>query len=285
MRSHRYWRVVGLGVLLAILIWLPAWAGPGEERSTRELRVCADPNNLPFSNERREGFENKIAELIARELNATVRYTWWAQRRGFIRNTLRAKECDVVMGVPSDFELVLPTKPYYRSTYVFLYRKDRGFDFRTLDDPILRQIKIGVHLIGDDYTNPPPAHALAGRQIISNVVGYTIYGDYRQENPPARIIEAVAAGDLDVAIIWGPLAGYFAKQQSVAMQIVAVPPDPALPRLPFVFDIALGVRKGEAAFKGELEEILHRKQAEIQTILQEYGVPLLGAGMPSNSPG
>ncbi len=247
--------------------------------------MCADPNNLPFSNERQEGFENKIAELIARELNATVRYTWWAQRRGFIRNTLRAKECDVVMGVPSNFELALPTKPYYRSTYVFLYRKDRGFDLRTLDDPILRQIKIGVHLVGDDYTNPPPAHALASRQIISNVVGYTIYGDYRQENPPARIIEAVAAGDLDVAIIWGPFAGYFAKRQPVAMEIVAVPPDPALPRLPFVFDIALGVRKGEAAFKGELEEILHRKQAEIQTILQEYGVPLLGAGMPSNSPG
>lgn len=285
MRGRRGRQGLGLSLLLCMFVWVPAWAEAKEERSPRELRVCADPNNLPFSNERQEGFENRIAELIARELNATVRYTWWAQRRGFIRNTLRAKECDVVMGVPSNFELVLPTKPYYRSTYVFLYRKDRDFAVHSLDDPILRQIKVGVHLIGDDYANPPPAHALGNRQIINNVVGYTIYGDYTQDNPPARIIEAVGAGEIDVAIVWGPFAGYFAKQQPVAMEIVAVPPDHTLPRLPFVFDIALGVRKEDVAFKHELEEILHRRQAEIRKILEDCGVPLLEAGTPSNSPG
>lgn len=124
------------------------------------LRVCADPNNLPFSNDRLEGFENKIAELLAREMNTQVQYTWWAQRRGFFRNTLRAGECDLVIGVPSSFELALTTSPYYRSTYVFVYRKDRRLKVHSFDDPVLHRIKIGVQMIGHDFVNTPPAHAL-----------------------------------------------------------------------------------------------------------------------------
>src|SRR6266576_763755 len=134
--------------------------GPARAATTvRELRVCSDPNNLPFSNQREEGFENRIAELVAKDLNAKLRYTWWAQRRGFVRNTLNAGECDVFIGVPSSFERTRTTIPYYRSTYVFITRRDRHLNVVSFDDPILRRLKIGVQMIGDDFTNTPPAHA------------------------------------------------------------------------------------------------------------------------------
>jgi mxaJ protein len=261
--------------LLATAVLLSPYPTTGGTVPARELRVCADPNNLPFSNERQEGFENKIAEFIARDLGATVRYTWWAQRRGFIRNTLRARACDVVMGVPNNYDPVLATTPYYRSTYVFLYPKDRGLAIRSLDDPLLRQLRVGVHVVGDDYANPPPAHALANRQIITNVVGYSIYGNYLEGNPPARIVDAVGSGEIDVAIVWGPFAGYFAKRQPVALEILPVPPDPGLPCLPFALDISLGVRKDDTALKQELEEVLQRRQVEIRSILEDYGIPLV----------
>jgi len=241
----------------------------------REFRVCADPNNLPFSNQRLEGFENRIAELIAKDLDATLNYTWWPQRRGFIRNTLRAGACDVVMGLPYGYEPVLTTKPYYRSTYVFLYRKDRHLDIRSFDDPTLHQLRIGVQLIGDDNANTPPVHALSNRGIVGNLVGYTVYGDYSQENPPARIVDGVVAGDVDLAIVWGPLAGYFAKKASVELEVVPVSPSIDVPFLPFVFAISLGVRRGEEAFKEELETVLDQRRNEIRRILEEYGVPLV----------
>ena len=256
---------------------------PPQQASHRPLRVCADPNNLPFSNERLEGFENKIAALIAREMRTEVKYTWWAQRRGFFRNTLKAGECDLVIGVPSSFEMALTTSPYYRSSYVFVYRKDRRLNIRSFDDPILRKIKIGVQLVGDDFANTPPAHALSNRHIIENVRGYTLYGDYAQANPPARIIEAVAKGEVDAAVAWGPLAAYFARQQKVALAVVPVSPEIDLPFLPFVYDISMGVRRGDDAFREELEEILARRRAEIRTILDEYGVPQIEDGRNENA--
>ena len=250
-----------------------AWAI--DARPQRVLRVCADPNNLPFSNDREEGFENRIADLVAEELSARVTYTWWAQRRGFIRNTLRAGECDIVMGVPTSFELAQPTIPYYRSTYVFVTREERDLDIRSFDDSVLRTLKIGVHLIGDDYANPPPAHALAARGIIQNVRGYSIYGDYTQPNPPARLIEAVAAGEIDVAVVWGPFAGYFAPKQDVPLRIVPVSPQIDLPFVPFVFDISMGVRRGDDSLRVELERVLRERGGDIEEILKEYGVPTL----------
>ena len=244
----------------------------GHSVRARKLRVCADPNNLPFSNERLEGFENKIADLVARELNADVEYTWWAQRRGFMCNTLKAGACDVVMGLPRNFEMAQTTAPYYRSTYVFVYRRNGGVKIDSFDDPLLRKLKVGVQVIGDDGANAPPAHALSNRGIVGNVSGYPVYGDYAEESPPARIINAVASGDIDVAIAWGPLAGYFAKRQSVPLEIVAVSPR-SDPSLPFTYDISLGIRRGESSFKEELEHALERRHGEIQKILDDYGVP------------
>jgi mxaJ protein len=239
----------------------------------RHLRVCADPNNLPFSNDRLEGFENRLAELVAGEMRATVQYTWHPQRRGFIRNTLRAGACDLVMGVPSSFELALPTRPYYRSTYVFVYRQDAGISVRSFDDPGLRTLRIGVHLVGDDGANTPPAHALASRGIISNVAGYTLYGNYAEPNPPARLVEAVAAGAVDVAVVWGPLAGYFARRQAVPLEIVPVSPEIDLPFLPMVFDISMGVRREDVALAEELDAILVRRAGDIDALLDEFGIP------------
>jgi mxaJ protein len=237
------------------------------------LRVCADPNNLPFSNARGEGFENKLAELVARELGARVEYTWWAQRRGFFRNTLKAGACDVVMGVPAAFELALTTTPYYRSTYVFVSRKDRNLDVRSFDDPTLRTLHIGVQMIGDDFANTPPAHALANRHILANVEGYMIYGDYREANPPARIVAAVERKEIDVAVVWGPLAGYFAKHARTPLAVVPVAPQIDQPFLPFVYDISVGVRRGEQEFRDRLDEILARRRPEIEKLLDDYGVP------------
>ena len=253
-------------------------AGSQIARPAGVLRVCADPNNLPFSNERGEGFENKIAELLAHDLGERVEYTWWAQRRGFFRNTLKAGMCDVVMGVPSGFEMALTTRPYYRSSYVFLSRKDRHLNLSSLDDPLLKKLRIGVQIIGDDMSNAPPAHALTRRNIIENVRGFTLYGDYSQPNPPARIVDAVAKGDIDLAIVWGPLAGYFAKQSHVPMEVVPVTPQIDQPFLPFVFDISMGVRRGDQDLRDQLEQVLEQRRGDIDRILQDYRVPRVEGG-------
>ncbi|HET6837980.1 MAG TPA: substrate-binding domain-containing protein [Gemmatimonadales bacterium] len=249
--------------------------GCGQAKPARELRVCSDPNNLPFSNQREEGFENRLAELIAADLGASLKYTWRPQRRGFVRNTLGAGACDVIMGMPAGAERVLTSRPYYRSTYVFVHRKDRGLKIQSLDDPTLRQLKIGVQLIGDDYANTPPVHALSRRGIVGNLVGFTVFGDYSQENPPARIIDAVVAGQVDIAIAWGPLAGYFAQRSGTDLALVPVSPASEPPALRFTFDIALAVRPDAAALRDELDAVLARKQPEIRRLLTAYGVPLV----------
>jgi mxaJ protein len=244
-------------------------------RETGVLRVCADPNNMPFSNERGEGFENKVVDLIAKDLGARVEYTWWAQRRGFFRSTLRAGLCDLVAGVPSGFEPAQTTSPYYRSTYVFVYRKGGGVAVRSFDDPALRQLKIGVQMIGDDFANTPPAHALTNRHI-TNVRGYMVYGDYSKPSPAANIIEAVERREVDVAVVWGPLAGYFARRRA-GLEVVPVSPQIDLPFLPFVYDISMGVRRGDNTFRDEIEGVIDRRRAEIEKILDEYGVPRVAA--------
>jgi len=239
------------------------------------FRVCADPENLPFSNRKQEGFENRIADLMAKELGASTSYIWWGQRRGFIRNTMNATleegRCDVVIAVPQGYDLVRTTKPYYRSTYVFVYPKGKGPQITSLDDPILKKLRIGVHLLGDDYTNPPPVHELSKRGVVGNLVGFSTF--YSSENPPSNIIDAVASGKIDVAIVWGPAAGQFAQRQRVLLALVPVPSGKG--DLPFEFDISMGVKRGNEALRARLEKVLDAKHTEIAKILQDYGVPLV----------
>jgi mxaJ protein len=284
MRSRFLSRVAGA---LALVSLLAACAPDGRSQEAgpvpasvtpplQHLRVCADPNNLPFFNQAGEGFENRIASLIADDLGVPLRYTWWAQRRGFVRSTLKAGLCDVVIGVPAAMDMLLTTAPYYRSAYVFVTTADRGLTIQSFDDPRLRELRIGVHLIGDDGANSPPAHALSKRRIIANVVGYTVYGNYAESNPSARILDAVATGDLDVAIVWGPLAGYFATRLSRRLALSPVEPQIDPPLL-LAYDIALGVRHGERQWKDVLEGVLQRRRKDIEAILDDYGVPRTGA--------
>jgi mxaJ protein len=267
-------------VALTLVAGLAPHAG-GQAPAARTLRVCADPNNLPFSNERQEGFENRIAALVAADLGARLAYTWWAQRRGFVRNTLKAGACDVLIGAPVGWDPVLTTRPYYRSTYVFVARRDRGLALRSFDDPVLHRLRIGVQLIGNDGVNTPPAHALSRRGIVDNVVGYTVYGDYAQPNPAARIVDAVAAGDVDVALVWGPLAGYFAQRARVPLDVTPVAPAVDPPALPQTFAIAMAVRKGDRELRDTLQTVLDRRRADIEAILDGYGVPRAPAPEPA----
>lgn len=238
----------------------------------RELRVCADPNNLPFSNERGEGFENRIVDLIARDLGATVVYTWWAQRRGFLRNTIRAGECDLVPGMPVGLEGLRPTRPYFRSTYVFVSRVG-GPAVASLDDPALASLRIGVQLAGNDAATTPPGQALIRRGLTDNVRGFMLTGDYSQPNPPARIVEAVAKGEIDVAIAWGPMAAYFASKSDAGLRVTPVSPRIDGPQRPMVFDIAMGVRREDEELRREVGAVLDRHRGEVDAILADYHVP------------
>ena len=247
----------------------------------RELRVCADPNNLPYSNAAGEGFENQIVQLLAKDLDAQVQYTWWAQRRGFARNTLNAGSCDVIAGVASNAEMLGTTQPYYRSSYVFVSRTDRKLGLASLDDPRLHALRIGVQLIGDDGANTPPAHALARRGIAGNVRGYMVYGDYRDRTPQSAIVDAVVARDIDVAIAWGPTAGYFAANSGVPMSVAAVTPWLDGPQLPMVFDVSMAVRKDDPALRRELDRAITRNRARIDAILAAFHVPVIATETPA----
>ena len=220
----------GAVVVLALLLTVATSAGV----ETVPLRVCSDPNNLPFSNDKGEGFENRIAALLARDLGTSVQYTWWAQRRGFIRNTLNAGLCDVVIGLPHGMEAAATTRPYYRSTYVFVTRSSRSLKIRSFDDAALRRLRIGVQIVGDDGANSPPAHALSRRHVVDNIVGYSVYGDYQSSSPPSRVVTAVAHGEVDIA-----------------------------------------VRRQDSARLARLNDILERRQHDIDRILDDYHVPRL----------
>lgn len=248
----------------------------------RVLRIAADPNNMPFTNERQEGFENRIAELLAGELGASLEYLWWPQRRGFFRETVGSGRADVVMGVPAGFERVLTTRPYYTSTYVAVQRTDLA-PVTSFDDPALRRLRIGVQLTGDDGINTPPAHLLAQRGIIDNVRGYTLFGDYSRESPPSAIIHAVARGEVDLAMAWGPMAGYFARRESTPLGVV--PLDPCdCPLFPLRYSIAVGVSRRSPGLRAELDHALERRARDIQRILDEFGVPRVDTPEPSPGP-
>lgn len=237
------------------------------------LRVCADPNNLPFSNSRGEGFENRIAALAARDFGDRLAYAYALQNARFVKHTLAAGKCDVIAGVPAGMDALATTKPYYASTYVFLARKADHIAITSFADPRLRHLKIGVHLIGDEST--PPALALAREGIVDNVRGYMIEADFSKPNPPARLVEAVANGDIDVAALWGPFAGYFAAKSRVPLAITPVRDERQFAPLQFSFPIAMGVRKTDEALRIRLNDFLAKERSAIRKVLQDYRVPLV----------
>lgn len=239
------------------------------------LRVCSDPNNMPYSNRDQKGFENRIAELIAKDMGMQVSYFWLSQRENFFKKTLNAGVCDVVMGVPAGFDEADTTRPYYRSTYVFISRRDKILHIQSFDDPRLKTLRIGIHLLGEQDDSLPPVHALVSRGIVRNLVGYSIFGNLAEANPSADLIAAVTKNDVDIAVAWGPLAGYFAHTSQVPLDITPIDGDPAHPDLPLTFNIGLGVREGDVDLKRRLDAEIVRRQPEIVEILRSYGIPQL----------
>jgi mxaJ protein len=238
----------------------------------KSLAICADPGNLPFSNRAGEGFENKIAILLAKDLNVTLTYIWWPQQRGYVRNTLNDGKCDVWLGIAAGVDRVAASQPYYRSTYVFVTRADAPLQGLTLDDERLRSGLIGVQLIGNDAMNTPPAHAIAARGLTDNVRGYMVYGNHAQSNRRVPIIDAVVDKRIDVAIVWGPVAGYFAGLSAVALRLEPVTPA-ADPRWPMQYDISMGVRRGNEALLQEVNRVIAAEASTINAILTSYRVP------------
>jgi mxaJ protein len=269
VRGMRRMRPLAVIAALACTAW--AIAASGAPR--RQLRVCADGNNLPFSNVRRAGFENQVAELIAADLQADLAYTWAPQRRGFVRNTLEAGHCDVIMGVPSRLESLKTSRPYYRSSYVFVSGPTTP-RVDSLNAAELRDLRIGVPLVGDDGANPPPVLALALRGLVDNVRGYLVHGDYTRDSPAAELIRALRRHEIDLAIAWGPLAGYYAAHGQPRLRLTALRQAEAPPGLDFAFDISLGVRKADVDLLADLNGALERQQAKIAAVLARYSVPV-----------
>lgn len=260
-------------VLLAIASWQTGGAAP--------LRVCADPGNLPYSDHQRQGFENRVADLIARDMHLELQYFWFPQRESFFRKTIQQGLCDVVMEVPVGMPGIDTTRSYYRSSYVFVTRRDRNLNISSFDDPRLHSLKIGIHVLSEQGDSLPPIYALTSRGITKNLVGFSIFGNLTEKNPQADLLNAVINRKVDVAIAWGPLAGYFAQHSVVPLTLTPIEEDPLDRNLPFHFDIAIGVRKGERSLKDRLDAELQRRHQEIAQILRSYGIPQLDTPLAS----
>jgi quinoprotein dehydrogenase-associated probable ABC transporter substrate-binding protein len=232
------------------------------------LRVCADPNNLPFSNEKGEGFENKIAELLAAKLDKKLAYVWYPQATGFVRNTLGAHRCDLIPGFPQGDELVQSTNPYYRTTYALVIRHGAGLDdLDMLTDPRLKEKRIGI------VAGTPPATYLAVNGLMRNAKSYALVIDTRVDSSAAAMMRDLAKGEIDVGVLWGPMAGYYAKQANPPMRVVLLLKDTGGPQL--AFRIAMGVRQADQNWKRQLNRIIAENQADINRLLLGFGVPLL----------
>jgi quinoprotein dehydrogenase-associated probable ABC transporter substrate-binding protein len=232
------------------------------------LRVCSDPANLPFSNDKGEGFENRIAEMVAADLKVPVEYNWFPQAIGFIRQTLFAKRCDVVMGYAQGDDLVLNTNHYYRSTYALVLRKGAGLDgVDNLEDPRLRGKRIGV------IAGTPPTTAMALLGLIEHAKPYPLMVDRRYESPAERMIEDIQSSDIDAGVLWGPIAGYFAPKANGDLKVVPLLKDAAGQRM--AYRITFGVRPLEDEWKRQLNGLIAKRQGDIDAVLLQFGVPLL----------
>lgn len=239
--------------------------------SSRELRVCAEPDNLPYSHQNGRGFENELMRLVGREIGADITFVWTYQWRGFVRKTLRAGVCDVIPGMAVGTERARLTRPYYISSYAFVTRTgERSINsFAELSN----EMKIGVQLVGDDGVNTPPVEELAARGISAHVKGYMVWGQTPPRGTPLeRIMRAVSDGAVDVAVVWGPQAGYFATRESKPLTVTVVHASEKTVQ-PMRFEIAMGVRKNDEALAAELDAALAKLKPEIDALLDRYGVP------------
>lgn len=244
-----------------------ALAATMEAVDRSSLRVCADPANLPFSNQAGEGFENEIAGLLAKELDVPVKYTWFPQTTGFIRNTIQARRCDLIIGISLGFELIQNTNPYYHSAYALIYREDSGISVISLKDPALKALTLGV------VAGTPPANLIAKYGLLGKTRPYQLFADTRYHKPGKRMVDDIAAGEIDIGVLWGPIAGYYAGQHNPKLKVVPLANEPGETKMDF--RITMGVRFNEPEWKREINALIRKKQPEIDAILLRFGVPLL----------
>ncbi|MGA7658213.1 MAG: substrate-binding domain-containing protein [Methylocella sp.] len=260
-------------ILPLFLIAAGAAAQTGEEGSIelvdpKVLRVCADPRDLPFSNEAGEGFENKIAELLAQKLGKTLAYEFYPGATGFVRNTLNARRCDVIMGMPQGDDIVQGTNPYYRTTYSLVSRQGSGLEnVDTLEDPLLQNKRIGI------VAGTPPATNLAVNGLLGNIKSYPLVVDTRVDAPTSTMMGDLEGDRIDVAILWGPIAGYLAKNAKIPVKVTPLVKETSGQRM--IYRIGMGVRHSDQEWKRLLNKLIAENQAEITHILTTYGVPLL----------
>lgn len=234
----------------------------------QQLRVCADPADLPFSNQKREGFENKIAEVIAKELGVPVVYTWFPKATGFVRMTLFAKRCDLIIGWGQGDDMVLNTNAIYRSVSALVYKPGSDLEgVETLADPRLKGKKIGL------VQNDPGGTLAAQYGLAANMKGYPQMVDRRFFNPAEEMMNDIRSGEIDAGIYWGPIAGYWATRGGEKLKVVPLVKDALAHRISF--RVTMGVREGDDAWKRQLNEIIGRHQGDFDQILLDYGVPLL----------
>jgi quinoprotein dehydrogenase-associated probable ABC transporter substrate-binding protein len=254
--------------LLAGSAVFPAVAQQSSDLVSRsEFRVCADPNNLPFSNEKLEGFENKLADLVAKDLNEPVGYTWFPQTVGFVRNTLLANRCDVIMGTVAGGEMMDDTNPYYHSAYMVVTRSADNIAAVSLADPVFADKRIGV------IAGTPPTDLLLRHKLMPRVAWYSLEVDTRYDSPARQMLQDLAEGKIDVALLWGPFAGYYIAHDHLPLHAALLASEPGGPKLDY--HVAMGVRPGETAWRRTLNRIVGKHQDEITRFLLDYGIPLL----------
>jgi quinoprotein dehydrogenase-associated probable ABC transporter substrate-binding protein len=267
-RKRRLARLAAASLLIVPMLVPEARAQTqGEILARTELRVCADPNDLPFSNDKGEGYENKTGEIVGRELNLPVRFVFFPQVTGFVRNTLRTRSCDLIMGTVAGDDIVQTTSPYYYSDYVAVWAADKDFTFAGFDDPRLTTMRIGI--VGAT----PPSDLLVRHDLMAHAKPYALTVDTRYESPAHEMIEDIVKGDVDLGLLWGPIAGYYIKRDALKLKLAPIPNEPGAPRMDY--HIAMGVRANEPDWRRQINAVIQKRQAEITAILRDYGVPLL----------
>jgi quinoprotein dehydrogenase-associated probable ABC transporter substrate-binding protein len=265
--TMRRWTLLAAFLAASLLASEAHAQTPGEILARTELRVCADPNDLPFSNEKGEGYENKTAQLVGEELKLPVRFVFFPQVVGFVRNTLRARTCDLIMGTVAGDDIVQTTSPYYYSDYVAVWRDGKDFAFTGLDDPRLKTMRIGI------ISATPPSDLLVRHELMANAKPYALMVDTRYESPTHEMVEDIVKGEVDLGLLWGPIAGYYIKRDALKLKLAPISNEPGAPRMDY--HIAMGVRANEPDWRRQINAVIQKRQADITAILRDYGVPLL----------
>lgn len=269
---------------VAVLLVAPAVAAAQQElrpgiRDGSVIRVCADPDNLPASNQKGEGYENKIAELLAQTWGDKLEYAWWPVRRGFFSRALNGRYCDIAITAPAGLDMAGVTKAYFKSSYVMVYRKDSGLALRSLADTTFRRLKIGVHLLNSDAENTPPAMAMSQFGSVGNLIGFSTFFSEAGERPE-DIFKAVLDKRIDVAIVWGPMAGYFVGKMNAPLVVQPVQED-SVDGIPFAFSMGMATRKRDRGLRDSLQAFLEQNKPAIDGILKDFGIPTLPLDPPA----